>query len=63
MDIFFRLMLRMAYWVRRPPSKSWLVAVGTAIAISAVIVIIEHTIGWPDWAKVDRLPRFPAVTR
>jgi len=57
MDFFFHLLVRTSLWVRRPPSKRWLIAAGSAIAIAAVIVTVERTVGWPDWATAERLPR------
>ncbi|TFF27656.1 hypothetical protein E3C22_04160 [Jiella endophytica] len=52
-----QLFVRMAYWLRRPPSRRWLIAAGAVVVLSATIVIIENTVGWPDWAKTQRVPR------
>ncbi|MBO0904643.1 hypothetical protein [Jiella sonneratiae] len=51
------LLLRTAYWVRRPPDRRWLIAAGAAVALCAAVAIVENTVGWPDWAKTQRVPR------
>lgn len=52
-----RLLVRMALWSRRPPSKRWLIAAGIAIAVALVLVGIETFIGWPDALRAERPPR------
>lgn len=53
----FHLLVRTAYWVRHPPSKRWLIAASTAIVLAATVVIVERLVGWPEWAKTQRVPR------
>ena len=57
MDVFARLLLRMALWVRTPPSRRWLIAASIAVAVAAMIVTLEHYQLWPNWMQADRLPR------
>lgn len=49
---FFWLM-RMARWVRNPPSVRQVVIVLATVAIAVVIVILGATGHWPDWARLD----------
>lgn len=51
--------LRMAKWVRNPPSPRQVKIVLGVIAIAAVIVGLEWAGLWPDWAQMDRAPRLP----
>ncbi|MGQ7793973.1 hypothetical protein ACUN0C_16315 [Faunimonas sp. B44] len=51
------LLLRMAYWIRRRPSRRWLIAAGTAIAAAVAIVAIEHLVGWPEALKLEPTSR------
>ena len=59
MDIFVRLLLHMAQWARRPPSRRWLVTAAIVVAVSLSIAAIERFVGWPDALTVERLPRWP----
>jgi hypothetical protein len=52
MDVF-RLLVRMAWWVRRPPSRRQLITVAVVLALAAVLYAIEVTVGWPDWLSVE----------
>jgi hypothetical protein len=47
MDIS-RLLARMAWWLRHPPSKRQLIAIFVVAVGAAVLVTIERTIGWPN---------------
>ncbi len=58
MDIA-RLLLRMAYWVRRPPSRQTLIVMAVVVAASLSIAAFEHFFGWPEALTVQRTPRFP----
>lgn len=51
--------LRMARWARKPPSMLQVKIVFTVVAIAAVIYGLDHFGLWPDWARVERAPRFP----
>lgn len=56
--------LRMARWVRHPPSPSRVKLVLGVIALCLLIFGFEYLFGWPDWLTLDgggranRLPRF-----
>lgn len=52
-----RLLLRMAYWARRPPSRSKLMVMLVVVLCAAALVLIEHTVGWPHWLTVNTLRR------
>jgi hypothetical protein len=51
-DLFTRLLLRAAIWVRKPPSRRTIIAVAIAIGAALLIVAIEYAFGWPDWLTV-----------
>lgn len=59
MDIFLRVLIYMAQWSRRRPSRQLVITVCLAAALIAAIVGIERFIGWPAWLTVNRLPRHP----
>jgi hypothetical protein len=61
MDIFQRLLIYMARWSRRPPSRQLVITVCVAALLIVVIVAIERFIGWPAWMTVNRLPRHPTL--
>lgn len=56
--------LRMAKWVRNPPSEARVKLVLGVIVICLLLVGIEHFWGWPDWltltngGRAHRIPRF-----
>ncbi len=45
--------LRMAQWVRHPPSPARVAVVLVTIALCLALVGIEHLWGWPDWLRVN----------
>lgn len=47
--------LRMARLVRHPPGPKQVRLLLIVLAIIAALVLIEHTVGWPEWARVNRL--------
>ncbi len=49
-----RHFIRMSRWARRPPSRRMVITVLTVLALAAVIVGVERTIGWPAW--MERAP-------
>tara|TARA_R110002124_G_scaffold101091_1_gene248498 strand:- start:51 stop:239 length:189 start_codon:yes stop_codon:yes gene_type:complete len=57
-------LLRMARWVRRPPSATQVKIVLGVIVLALILVGIERFVGWPDWltlpggARPQRIPRF-----
>jgi hypothetical protein len=61
MDIFARLLVRLAVWIRRPPSKGWLIAASIAIALSVLVVGLEAAGYWPESWTAERLPRSPGT--
>ena len=46
-------LLRMAKWVRRPPSMLQVKIAAVVIAIVIAIVVIDKLGFWPDWARVN----------
>ncbi|WP_454915030.1 hypothetical protein [Xanthobacter sediminis] len=57
MDQFLRLLMRMAYWVRRPPSRTHILIMAAVVAIAVLCVAVEALWGWPSWLSVHRAPR------
>jgi hypothetical protein len=57
MDLYVRLLLRAALWIRRPPSREYVYACIGVVILVAVIVGLEALGWWPDWATADRMPR------
>lgn len=51
--------LRMARWVRRPPSPRRVALVLTVIAACLVLFAVERFFGWPDWLTVNGPARPP----
>lgn len=54
-----RWLWRASLWVRRPPSERKVKLVLGLIACCIVIALLEHYVGWPEWAKLERAPRRP----
>ena len=52
-------LLRMARWVRHPPSVQRLAIVAVVLALCLTLVGIEHVWGWPDWLRVNGRMRRP----
>jgi hypothetical protein len=46
-------LMRMARWVRRPPSLLQVKIVAVVIALAIVIVVLGKTGYWPEWARMD----------
>ena len=59
-----RLILRMALWMRRPPSLQRIILFAAIVAIGLAVVAIEKAGLWPSALTLDkpskhmRLPRF-----
>ncbi len=55
--------LRMARWLRHPPSSGRVKLVLAVIALCLMLFAVEYFIGWPDWltlngdGRAHRLPR------
>jgi len=57
MDPLARLLIRLAQWLRHPPSRQ---RVGLMLAVLALVLIIalfERLHGWPEWLTVNQGPR------
>lgn len=57
-----RILLRMALWLRRPPSLQRIIIIGAVILIGVIVFAIEKAGYWPDALTVNnpkqfRLPR------
>ena len=52
-----QLLIRLALWVRRPPSRRQLIVMAIVAALCLLIGTIEWLGLWPEAWKVDRLPR------
>lgn len=57
MDLFARLLVRAALWIRRPPSKRYVYALLGVAVLVAVVAGLEAAGLWPEWATSERLPR------
>ncbi len=53
MEPLIRLLLRLAYWVRRPPSRSQVITAGVVIVAASLIVLADSTGFWPEWARLE----------
>ncbi|SOC11682.1 hypothetical protein [Rhodobacter maris] len=54
-------LMRMAKWVRHPPSLRQVQIAAVVIALVALIWGLDHFGFWPDWARVERAPRVPRL--
>ena len=61
MDRFFRLLPRLAIWIRRPPSRRRLLILAITLGAALAIAGIEKYVGWPDSMRVERMPRTPSL--
>ena len=52
-----RWLLRMARWVRHPPSEKRVYTVVVVVLIRLAIVGTERLGFWPDWATTQRMRR------
>jgi len=52
-------LMRMARWVRRPPSWRRVILVLSVIAACFALFAIERFVGWPDWLTVNGRVRPP----
>lgn len=48
------LLIRLARWVRHPPSPRLARVVLGVVAVCLVLVAVEQFWGWPDWLTVAR---------
>ncbi|MGG5819271.1 hypothetical protein [Falsiroseomonas sp. HW251] len=56
MDPLTRLLIRLSQWFRNPPSRNHLAILGVVLVVAVVLVTIERSVGWPDWARTDPVP-------
>ncbi|MCL7463968.1 hypothetical protein [Phaeovulum sp. NW3] len=52
-------LLRMAKWARHPPSPRMVKIAAIAVAAALAVVALDWLGLWPDWARVEKLPRAP----
>ncbi|MFM9858741.1 hypothetical protein RUR49_09665 [Pseudoxanthobacter sp. M-2] len=57
--LIFRLLPRLAMWIRRPPSPRRMLIIAIVVAAALAIAGIERYVGWPEALTVERLPRNP----
>lgn len=50
-------LMRASRWVRHPPSAGRVRLVLAVIALAVIVVILDKTGYWPDWARMDRMRR------
>lgn len=50
-------LLRAARWARNPPSAGRVKLVLAIVVACIALVLVERTIGWPDWLAVNSNPR------
>ncbi|GAB4073209.1 hypothetical protein GCM10028812_53170 [Ancylobacter sonchi] len=56
-----RLLIRMALWVRRPPSRRHLLVLAIVAAVAVFCLAFEAMFGWPDWLSAHRRMRLPRL--
>ncbi|WP_417254482.1 hypothetical protein [Celeribacter sp.] len=52
-----RWLLRAKRWAQNPPSPKRVKFVFAIIAACIALVVVEKTIGLPDWMQVERQPK------
>lgn len=52
-----RLLIRMAMWLRRPPSRTRMIIICAVLAFAAVVWGLEQAGLWPDWAGAEQIGR------
>jgi len=57
MDALFQLFLRMALWIRQPPSRNHIIVMAMVVIVAALCLGFETLFGWPEALTVERLPR------
>jgi hypothetical protein len=56
MDPLSRVLIRMAQWLRHPPSRQYVRILIVVLVLAAALVAVERVVGWPDWLTTDRVP-------
>ena len=57
MDLFARLIMRMAVWVRHPPSRGQIYTLIAVTLLIGAVVMIEWLGYWPESWRTEPLPR------
>ena len=57
MDALFQLFLRMALWVRQPPSRQHVIVMGMVVVVAAFCLGFQALFGWPETLTIERVPR------
>jgi hypothetical protein len=52
-------LLRMKRWVQNPPSPARVKLVLAVVTVCVLLVLIERTMGWPDWLTTEPAGRRP----
>ena len=50
-------LMRASRWARNPPGARRVALVAAVIALALLIVVLDRTGAWPDWARMDRMRR------
>lgn len=50
-----RFLLRMAMWIRRPPSKGYVRLFLIVVVLCFAVVAVEKIFGRPDWMHVQKI--------
>lgn len=50
-------LMRMARWSRRPPSMQHVMIGAVVLAIALAIWGLDAMGWWPDWARVEKMPK------
>lgn len=56
-DPLARLLIRLAQWLRHPPSPRAVGIMAATILLALAIVLFERLHGWPEWLTVNQGPR------
>lgn len=51
--------MRIALWLRRPPSRRQLVVMAVVVVIALLIGTLDWLGWWPDMLRIDKIPRQP----
>jgi len=57
MDVLLQLLLRMAFWLRKRPSRDHVLIIAVVVVVAAFCVSFEAICGWPQWLTLERAPR------
>ncbi|WP_296419222.1 hypothetical protein [Pseudooctadecabacter sp.] len=52
---YTRFLLKASQWARNPPSEKRVKLVIGVILVCLILVGVEKFVGWPEWARVERL--------